>query len=153
MRDAIATLISVSTPTTAPPFSTMRDTVPCFTSMFCTCSKMAFILNWYAFLSHWTRGARTAGPFFWLSIRNWIPVASALSPIAPPIASISRTICPLASPPIAGLHDICPIVSRFWVNISVRQPIRAAASAASIPACPLPMTTTSYLFGNLYIND
>src|SRR2546430_7711476 len=44
--------ISVSTPTTAPPFSIMRDTVPCFTSRFCTCSKMAFIRNWYAFLSH-----------------------------------------------------------------------------------------------------
>ena len=30
-------------------------------------------------------------------------------PINPPRASISRTICPLANPPIAGLQDICPI--------------------------------------------
>jgi len=34
----------------------------------------------------------------------------------------------------------------------VRQPIRAAASAASIPAWPLPTTTTSYSVGSLNIN-
>ena len=28
-------------------------------------------------------------------------------PISPPRASISRTICPLATPPIAGLQLIC----------------------------------------------
>src|SRR5438477_6632232 len=67
------------------------------------------------------------------------------------MASISRTICPLARPPTAGLHDICPIVSRFCVNIKVRQPMRAAARAASIPACPLPTTTTSYSVGSLNI--
>ena len=80
-----------------------------------------------------------------------MPVASVFRPIAPPIASISLTMWPLPNPPTAGLHDICPMVSRFWVNIKVRQPTRAAARAASIPACPLPMTTTSYSVGSLNI--
>src|SRR5437764_8769486 len=78
-----------------------------------------------------------------------MPVASAFIAIAPPSASISLTIWLLAEPPIAGLHDIWPIVSRFCVNISVRQPSRADAKAASIPACPLPTTITSYLVGSL----
>jgi hypothetical protein len=51
------------------------------------------------------------------------------------------------------LHDIWPMVSKFWVNINVRHPIRAAASAASIPAWPLPTTATSYSVGNLNIFD
>ena len=37
-------------------------------------------------------------------------------PIAPPSASISRTICPLATPPIAGLQLIWPTVSQFIVK-------------------------------------
>src|SRR6266700_3996209 len=78
-----------------------------------------------------------------------MPVASAFSPIAPPSASISRTICPFANPPIAGLQDIWPIVSKFWVSIKVRQPSLADASAASIPAWPLPTTITSYSVGSL----
>ena len=32
---------------------------------------------------------------------------------APPSASIPRTMCPFPRPPIAGLQDICPRVSRF----------------------------------------
>jgi hypothetical protein len=50
---------------------------------------------------------------------------------------------PLARPPMAGLHDICPMVSRFIVSSNVSQPIREAASAASAPAWPAPMTMTS----------
>ena len=64
-------------------------------------------------------------------------------PIAPPRASISRTICPLATPPIAGLQLICATVSQLVVSSAVRAPIRAAASAASQPAWPAPMTRTS----------
>src|SRR6266403_3681786 len=79
-----------------------------------------------------------------------MPVASAFAPIAPPRASISRTMCPLARPPIAGLHDIWPMVSRFCVNIRVRQPSRAAARAASTPAWPLPTTRTS--IGSVSVN-
>ena len=41
-----------------------------------------------------------------LSIRNWIAVLSVTIPICPPSASISRTICPLAIPPMAGLQLI-----------------------------------------------
>src|SRR6185295_15927688 len=44
---------------------------------------------------------------------------------------------------IAGLHDICPIRSRFNVTIAVRAPRRAAADAASQPAWPPPITITS----------
>src|ERR1044071_6252454 len=73
-----------------------------------------------------------------------MPTASATSPITPPRASISRTRWPLAIPPIAGLHDICAIRSRFIVTIAVLRPMRAQARAASQPACPAPITTTSY---------
>src|SRR6267378_5653237 len=51
-------------------------------------------------------------------------------------------------PPIEGLHDICPSVSMLWVSRRVRQPIRAAASAASVPAWPPPTTMTSNSTGN-----
>ena len=64
-------------------------------------------------------------------------------PMTPSSASISRTRCPLPSPPIAGLHDISPIVARLWVSSTVRAPNRAEAAAASHPACPPPTTTTS----------
>ena len=63
----------------------------------------------YLYLSACARGPQTAGPLQRLSMRNWMPVLSVATPISPPRASISRTICPLASPPIAGLQDICPI--------------------------------------------
>src|SRR3990172_10375281 len=72
-----------------------------------------------------------------------MPVASIARPIVPPSASISRTICPLPTPPIAGLQLICPTVSQFVVSSAVRAPNRAAASAASAPACPAPTTITS----------
>ena len=74
-----------------------------------------------------------------------MPTASATSPITPPRASISRTRWPLAMPPIAGLHDICAIRSRFIVTMAVFSPMRAHARAASHPACPAPTTTTSYV--------
>ena len=67
-----------------------------------------------------------AGPLPRLSKRNWMAVASVKIPIAPPRASISRTICPLATPPIAGLQLIWPTVSQFIVKSAVRRPIRAA---------------------------
>ena len=72
-----------------------------------------------------------------------MPARSAARAIAPPSASISRTRWPLPMPPIAGLQLICPTVSRLWVSSSVRAPMRAAASAASVPAWPPPTTMTS----------
>src|SRR5215510_1590317 len=44
---------------------------------------------------------------------------------------------------MAGLHDMAPIVPTRWVMRTVFAPIRAAAAAASQPACPPPITATS----------
>ncbi len=57
-------------------------------------------------LSFWVLGDHIAGPFERLSIRNCIALKSLIIPDPPPNASISRTICPLATPPIAGLQLI-----------------------------------------------
>src|SRR5215471_1076986 len=73
-------------------------------------------------------------------------VASIARPMRPPSASISRTRCPFAVPPIAGLHGMCAIVSVESVQIATSRPMRAAAHAASTPACPAPITITSYEF-------
>src|SRR5579862_5120601 len=54
-----------------------------------------------------------------------MPLASVTLPISPPRASISRTICPLATPPIAGLQLIWATVSAFMVRRAVRIPIGA----------------------------
>jgi hypothetical protein len=67
-------------------------------------------------------------------MRNWTMVASMSRPISPPKASISRTRLPLESPPMAGLQDIIPMRSGFWVIIRVLKPSRAKAKAASMPA-------------------
>src|SRR5690242_6341578 len=72
-----------------------------------------------------------------------MPASSVAIAMAPASASISLTRWPLPMPPIDGLHDICPSVSILWVRRSVRRPIRAAASAASVPAWPPPTTMTS----------
>ena len=84
-----------------------------------------------------------AGPFDLLSIRNCIAVASVTIPMKPPRASISRTICPLAIPPMAGLQLIWPILFISIVINNVFEPMLAAAQAASQPACPAPITITS----------
>src|SRR6184192_1943099 len=91
----------------------------------------------------WAPRAQTAGPFDRLSMRNWIVARSVARPMMPPRASISRTTVPFAIPPMAGLQDICPIVSRFDVSRRVRAPKRAAMTDASVPAWPAPTTTSS----------
>src|SRR3989338_6667838 len=103
------------------------------------------------FLSHCARGAQTAGPLLIFSIRNWMPVRSVTFAISPPSASISRTIWPLATPPMAGLQDICATESMFIVSTRVLAPMRAAARAASQPACPAPTTITSYFLSLITI--
>src|SRR4051812_40047022 len=50
---------------------------------------------------------------------------------------------PLPTPPIDGLHDICPASSGRKVSRPTRAPRRAAAAAASHPAWPAPITRTS----------
>ena len=59
---------------------------------------------------------------------------SAILPMMPSKASISLTKWPLPSPPIAGLHDISPIVSNLWLIKRVFAPDLAAVVAASHPA-------------------
>src|SRR5688572_9298312 len=73
-----------------------------------------------------------------------MPVRSMTRAISPPRASISLTRCPLATPPMAGLHDIWATVSTLPVRTSVRAPSRAAMRPASQPAWPAPITITSY---------
>ena len=94
-------------------------------------------------MSHWARVARTAGPRRVFRRRNWMPDRSVLIPIWPPRASISLTMWPLPMPPMAGLQDIWPMVSRFIVTSRVSAPMRAAARAASVPAWPPPTTIVS----------
>ncbi len=89
------------------------------------------------------RGLHMAGPLERLSIRNCMDVRSVIIPVMPPKASISRTICPLAIPPMAGLQLIWAILPMSIVIRSVCAPRRAAACAASHPACPAPTTITS----------
>ncbi len=79
-----------------------------------------------------------------------MPLASMHFPITPPRASISRTICPFATPPIAGLQLICATASAFMLSRHVFRPRRAAAIAASVPACPAPTTTTSNRYSKVF---
>src|SRR6187549_3115052 len=72
-----------------------------------------------------------------------MPVASIARAINPPSASISRTRWPLAVPPTAGLHGMWATVSGDSVHTPTCKPRRAAAYAASTPACPAPITITS----------
>ncbi len=88
-------------------------------------------------------GLHIAGPLLRLSMRNWMEQRSAIIPVIPPSASISRTICPLAIPPTAGLQLICAIFPMSMVTSSVAAPIVAAACAASQPAWPAPTTIMS----------
>ena len=80
------------------------------------------------------------------NILNCKAVLSAATGIIPPSASISRTTIPFAGPPTLGLHGIEPIISLLNVTIAVFLFIRLAAKQASIPACPAPITKTSYIF-------
>jgi len=80
------------------------------------------------------RGLQRAGPLERLSRRNWIMLSSVTTPESPPKASISRTSWPLATPPMAGLQDIWPILVMSMVMSKTWQPMWAAAAAASLPA-------------------
>ena len=132
------TFIAVFTPA-ARPHSNMMSSAACWNSdrlgWFSSISRMAAL---YKMRSAWARVARTAAPLLALRRRNCMPDISVANAIAPPSASSSRTRWPLPMPPMEGLHDICPSVSMLWVSRSVSAPMRAAASAASVPACPPP---------------
>ena len=134
---------SSSRPQISPPFSRIRPARPRIHSMFGSASSAARTHLPYCGLSAWARGDQTAGPRLRFSSLNCIPVASIARPINPPSASISRTRCPFAVPPTAGLHGMCATVSRVSVHRPTLHPSFAAAHAASTPACPAPITITS----------
>ena len=136
---------TVITPT-ASPFSTINSRASsCQMSRSGVLSNTFLHSQMYFPRSHCARGLHTAGPLPLFSIRNWMAVASVMRPICPPKASISRTICPFAMPPMAGLQLICPTLFMSMVMRHVFAPMLADAVAASQPACPPPITITSYL--------
>ena len=100
-------------------------------SWFCRTFNISF---GYVTLSTCALNERTAGPLDEFNIFICNAVLSATRPIVPPNASISRTIIPLADPPIEGLHGrdatlfILDVINRIFF------PIFAAAKAASHPA-------------------
>src|SRR5207244_9292326 len=51
---------------------------------------------------------------------------------------------------MAGVQLTWPTVSMRWVRSRVRAPMRAQASAASVPACPPPTTMTSCVDANRF---
>ena len=74
------------------------------------------------------------------------------APSTPSSASISRTRCPLPRPPMAGLQDISPSVSRACGSRARSgRRARAAAAAASQPAWPPPITMTSKVEAGLFM--
>ena len=134
---------TVSTLRTSPSSTSSWRTVSCQMcrlGVFSSTSRQAQ-MNWLR--SHCARGLHMAGPFERLSRRNWIAVRSVTRPVYPPKASISRTICPLAMPPMAGLQLIWAILFMSMVMRQVFEPRLAAAAAASHPAWPAPITITS----------
>src|SRR5690349_3261609 len=72
-----------------------------------------------------------------------MPLASVHLAIRPPKASISRTICPFATPPTAGLQLIWPTESAFIVRRQVFKPRRAAGIAARTAGWPATTTPAS----------
>ena len=103
------------------------------------------MISWYRRRSAWARSDHTAGPLPRFKSRYWMHARSAAFAISPPRASSSRTRWPFPVPPMAGLQGMLPTASRFTVKHRVFSPSRAAASAASMPAWPAPMTAISYV--------
>ncbi|MBA7571743.1 hypothetical protein ES708_13511 [subsurface metagenome] len=138
--------IFVFTPTALLFFTTISSTVSCQKSSFSILSSFSLQTFENFILSFCALGLHIAGPFDLLSILNCIMLSSVTIPLYPPKASISLIICPFAIPPIAGLQDISAIFVISIVISNTLEPIFAAAAAASHPACPAPITITSYSF-------
>ena len=136
---------TVVSPVTSPFSTRISCTVSCQMCRLGIFSRISRHVQMNLLRSHCARGLHMAGPLERFNMRNWIAVLSVTNPIYPPKASISRTICPLAIPPTAGLQLICPILFMSIVIRQVFEPRFAAAAAASQPACPAPITITSYL--------
>jgi hypothetical protein len=130
----ISSPIPVLMPVTLFPSVRTATTISCQKSRFAVFSSISLHFIEKSILSFCARGLHIAGPFDLLSILNCIVVWSVTIPEYPPIASISRIICPFAMPPIAGLHDIWAILLMFMVMSNTFEPSLAAAAAASLPA-------------------
>ena len=139
-----ATWKSVTTPVTRPDRVVSRSTRSCLSVSPGWFSRTSFMLALYCHLSHCVRTLCTARPFDVLSSLICVSARSAFRPISPPSASTSRTTCALPGPPMAGLHGIHAMLSSDPVSTRTRSPARAAARAASHPACPAPTTMQSY---------
>ena len=109
--------------------------------------------SWYRRRSAWARREWTAGPLPRFSSRYWMQALSAARAISPPRASSSRTRWPLPVPPMAGLQGMLPTASRLTVKHRVLRPSRAPARAASMPACPAPITAMSYVPASYRIEE
>ena len=102
------------------------------------------IARLYSCRSACARVARTAGPLLAFSVRNWMPAC--VGRAAPSRRRARRSLSPddpcrcRRSP---DCSSSAPSVSMLCVSSSVRAPMRAAASAASVPAWPPPITMTS----------
>ena len=138
-----STPIAVTTPLMRSPSSVTSSTACWKRSRFSWFSNISRMAALYRIRSACARVARTAAPLLAFKRRNWIPDLSVANAIAPPNASSSRTRWPLPIPPMEGLHDIWPRVSMLCESSRVCAPMRAAASAASVPAWPPPTTITS----------
>ena len=104
--DCIITPIAVFTPATFP-FSTITSfTTSCQKSKFSIFSSFFLQVELNNALSHCARGLHIAGPLDLFKSLYCMALISVTSPVSPPRASISLTICPLAIPPIAGLQLI-----------------------------------------------
>ena len=135
----------IFTPRTLPrSHMSMSSTLPSAISRLGNACISRSIASLYSSRSICARGPRTAGPLEAFRMRKCMPAKSAIRAITPPSASISRTRCPLPTPPMDGLHDMVPKSRNLCVSSSVFAPILAAAAAASHPACPPPTTTTSH---------
>ena len=142
----------VDTPTTLLPSVMIPVTISCQKSTLGLASNASLHSSANRMRSFCVLGLHMAGPLDLLSIRNWIIDLSEIIPDIPPKASISLTICPLATPPIAGLHDIWAIVFMFMVINNTFDPIFAAALAASHPAWPAPTTMISYSLNMMFLS-
>ena len=138
--------IPVLTEFALPFFSIMDTTLSCMKSTFGFLSSSNLHSSENLMRSDCALGLYIAAPFERFSILNCSIVLSVTMPDIPPRASISLIIWPLATPPIAGLQLIFAMVSMFMVIRITLEPIVAAACAASQPACPAPITITSYSF-------
>ena len=123
----------VTTPVISPFSTRISCTVSCQICRLGMFSRISLHAQMNLLRSHCARGLHMAGPLERFSIRNCMAVWSVTRPVYPPRASISRTICPLAMPPTAGLQLIWPILFISIVMRQVFEPWTAMLPCVSTP--------------------